>query len=55
MLVAQNYGGAAKTVTLAELPHPGNWTEKGGKTLAIAKGTTLSLAPWSTRVFTRRF
>ncbi len=55
VLVVQNYSATAKSVTLAELPHPGSWTEKGGKAMTVAKGTKLDLSPWSTRVFTRRF
>ena len=55
VLVAQNYSAEPRTVTLEELPHPGRWTEKGGEEAELAKGKSLTLAPWSTRVFTRSF
>lgn len=55
VLVVQNYSAEAKTVTLDALPHPGTWTEKDGAAMPIAKGTAMTLQPWSTRVFTRRF
>ena len=40
---------------LEEIPHPGAWTEKGGASTPLAKGVRLTIAPWSTRLFTRRF
>lgn len=55
VFVAQNYSAEPKEVTLAEVPHPGQWTEKGAAAMTIEKGAKLSLAPWSTRVFTRRY
>jgi hypothetical protein len=55
VFVAQNYTADPKTVTLEEIPHPGRWTEKGGPETNLAKGTSLTIAPWSTRVFTRRY
>jgi len=55
VFVAQNYSAEPKTVTLEEIPHPGRWTEKGGAEIDLAKGSNLTLAPWSTRVFTRRY
>nr|WP_294849094.1 alpha-amylase family glycosyl hydrolase [uncultured Sphingomonas sp.] len=55
VFVAQNYSADPKTVTLAEVPYPGHWQEKGGLVTGIEKGAQLTLAPWSTRVFTRRY
>jgi len=55
VFVAQNYSAEPKTVTLEEIPHPGRWTEKGGADIELVKGTSLTLAPWSTRVFSRHF
>ena len=55
VFVAQNYSAEPRTVTLDDLPHPGRWMEKGGAETELAKGTALTLAPWSTRVFSRRF
>jgi hypothetical protein len=55
VFVAQNYSADQKTVTLEEIPHPGRWIEKDGKGIELAKGAALTLAPWSTRVFARRF
>ncbi|MEA1072902.1 alpha-amylase family glycosyl hydrolase [Sphingomonas sp. LY160] len=55
VFVAQNYSDQPKTVTLEEVPHPGQWTEKGGGVARIEKGASVTLAPWSTRVFTRRY
>lgn len=55
VLVVQNYSAEPRTVTLEELPHPGRWSEKGGAETELAKGTSLALKPWSTRVFSRRY
>lgn len=55
VFVLQNYSGDARNVTLGELPHPGRWSEKGGADTELAKGATVALQPWSTRVFSRRF
>jgi len=55
VVVAQNYSAELRTVTLEEIPHPGQWREKGGANSNLVKGAKLTLAPWSTRVFTRRF
>lgn len=55
VFVAQNYSDLARTITVDELPHPGDWQEKGGARSTLVKGRSLTLAPWSTRVFTRRF
>ena len=55
VFVAQNYSGEPRTVTLEEVPHPGTWTEKGGTPADLVKGGKLTIAPWSTRVFMRRF
>src|SRR4029450_836272 len=45
--VAQNYSDAPQTVTLEDVPHPGQWREKGGASAKLAKGASLTLAPWS--------
>lgn len=55
VFVAQNYSAEPRTVALEEIPHPGAWHEKGGGRLTLANGAKLSLAPWSTRVFTRGY
>jgi 1,4-alpha-glucan branching enzyme len=55
VLVVQNYSAEPRTVTLGELPQPGSWAEKDGATLDIKKGTSITLAPWSTRVFSRTY
>jgi 1,4-alpha-glucan branching enzyme len=55
VFVAQNYSDAPQTVTLEDVPHPGQWREKSGASAKLAKGASLTLAPWSTRVFSRRF
>jgi 1,4-alpha-glucan branching enzyme len=55
VFVAQNYSAERKIVTLEEVPHPGRWTEKGGAEIDLAKGNNLTLAPWSTRVFSRTY
>ena len=55
VFVAQNYTAEARTVTLDEIPHPGAWREKDGSTTSLARGAKLTLAPWSTKVFTRRY
>ena len=55
VFVVQNYSGEPRTVTLEEIPHPGRWTEKDGKEIELGKGASLSLAPWSTRVFSRSY
>jgi hypothetical protein len=55
VFVAQNYSDAPQTVTLEDEPHPGQWREKSGASAKLAKGASLTLAPWSTRVFSRRF
>ena len=55
VFVVQNYSAESRIIALEEIPHPGAWTEKGGKQASLAKATKLTLAPWSTRVFTRRF
>jgi 1,4-alpha-glucan branching enzyme len=55
VFVAQNFSAEPRTVTLEEIPHPGRWKEKGGKDVDLAKGASLTVAPWSTRVFSRRF
>ena len=55
VFVAQNYSPEPRTVTLEEIPHPGAWNEKGGIRMALTRGARLRLAPWSTRVFTRRY
>jgi glycosidase len=55
VFVAQNYSAEPKTVTLEEIPHPGRWSERGGAEVELAKGSNLTLAPWSTRVFSRHF
>lgn len=55
IFVVQNYSAEPKSITLEELPHPGDWKEKGGTAIALAKGRRLELAPWSTRIFTRRY
>lgn len=53
VFVIQNYSAQAKTVTLEDMPHPGRWSERGGRPTDLVKGASLSLQPWSTRVFTR--
>jgi len=55
VFVAQNYSAEARTVTLEDLPHPGDWVEKGAGAAPLQKGAKLTLAPWSTRVFTRAY
>jgi glycosidase len=55
VFIAQNYSGEARTVMLEDIPHPGRWTEKGGAEQELARGVSLTLAPWSTRVFSRKF
>ena len=55
VFVAQNYSAEARTVTLEDLPHPGDWVEKGAGAALLQKGAKLTLAPWSTRVFTRAY
>ncbi len=55
VFVVQNYSPEQQTITLEDIPHPGRWNEKGGLEQAIAKGTSLTLAPWSTRVFSRHY
>jgi glycosidase len=55
VFVAQNYSAEPRTVILEEIPHPGRWTEKSGAEAELAKGASLTLAPWSTRVFSRKF
>jgi glycosidase len=55
VFVAQNYSSEPRTVTLEEIPQPGRWAEKSGKEAELAKGATLTLAPWSTRVFSRNY
>ena len=55
VFVVQNYSAESRIIALDEIPHPGAWTEKGGKQASLTKATKLTLAPWSTRVFTRRF
>jgi hypothetical protein len=55
VFVAQNYSAEPRAVTLEEIPHPGRWTEKGGPAIELAKGKTLNLAPWSSRVFSRSY
>lgn len=55
VLVVQNYSAEARTVTLEELPHPGRWSEKGGNSVDLKKGTSITLAPWSSRIFYRAY
>ena len=55
VFVVQNYSAEPRTVTLEEIPHPGRWDERGGSAATLQKGARLTLAPWSTRLFTRRF
>lgn len=55
IFVVQNYSAEPRTVTIGEIPHPGRWNEKGGSELELAKGSSLSILPWSTRVFSRNF
>ena len=55
VFVVQNYSAEPRTVALEEIPHPGAWTEKGGASTPLAKGVRLTIAPWWTRLFTRRF
>jgi glycosidase len=55
VMVAQNYTAAPLTATLEGVPHGGEWREEGGGSLHLDKGTRLTLAPWSSRIFTRRF
>jgi 1,4-alpha-glucan branching enzyme len=55
VFVAQNYSAEVRTVTLDEVPHAGEWTEKGGPAIRLGKGSQLTIAPWSTRVFSRRY
>lgn len=55
VFVIQNYSAEPRTVMLDELPHPGRWAEKGAKEQELAKGVSLDLAPWSTRVFSRNY
>ena len=55
VFVAQNYSGEPRTVVLEQIPHPGSWVERGGRPTPLAAGSKLTIAPWSTRVFTRRF
>ena len=55
VFVAQNYSGAELTATLTAIPYPGEWREEGGATTALAAGSTMTIAPWSSRIFTRRY
>lgn len=55
VFVAQNYSAEPRTVVLGEVPHPGLWTEKAGSEIQLAKGASLTIAPWSTRVFSRKY
>ena len=55
VFVAQNYSGAAVTATLTAIPYPGEWREEGGTATTLAAGSTMTIAPWSSRIFTRRF
>jgi hypothetical protein len=43
------------TATMSAVPYPGAWREEGGAVMALDKGASLTVAPWSSRVFTRRF
>ena len=54
VMVLQNYSAAPLTATLAAVPYPGRWQEEGGGAQAFDKGTSVTLAPWSSRLFTRR-
>ena len=55
VLVAQNYSAAGITATLDAVPYPGDWREEGGATVKLDKGSSLTIAPWTSRIFTRRF
>ncbi|GAC1578932.1 MAG: hypothetical protein NVS3B5_11800 [Sphingomicrobium sp.] len=55
VLVAQNYSGTALTATLNQIPYGGEWREEGGAALRLDNGTRLTIAPWSSRIFTRKF
>lgn len=55
VFVVQNYSPDRRSVTIDVLPYPGRWDERGGSGQELAKGSSLTLEPWSTRVFTRRY
>jgi 1,4-alpha-glucan branching enzyme len=55
VMVVQNYSSAAVTATMSAVPYPGAWREEGGAVMALDKGASLTVAAWSSRVFTRRF
>ena len=59
--IAREHGAEPRTVAIEEIPHPGSWTEKAGAATSLARGTRLTIAPWSTppwraarRAWTRR-
>lgn len=57
VMVLQNYSAAPLTATLAAVPYPGRWQEEGDTDKSVGsfdKGTSVTLAPWSSRLFTRR-
>ena len=55
VMVAQNYSATSLTATLDAVPYAGEWREEGGATTTLDKGTALTLAPWTSRIFTRRY
>ena len=55
VFVAQNYSASPLTATIEAMPYPGAWREEGGAEMRIEAGSKVTIAPWSSRVFTRRF
>ena len=55
VFVAQNYSATPLTAKLQAIPYPGEWREEGGTSVKLDAGMSLTLAPWSSRIFTRRF
>ncbi len=43
------------TATLDGVPYSGEWQEEGGMSVKLEKGIALTIAPWTTRIFTRRY
>ena len=56
VMVVQNYSASPLTVSLGPVPYPGEWVEAdGGAFTRLEEGSKVTLMPWTSRLYTRRF
>ena len=56
VLVIQNYSNLPLTASLGAVPYPGEWVEEGdGAFTQLKDGASVTVMPWSSRLYTRRY